>query len=153
MQSGFVPALDGGVIKSDSCILPLLRTGLQKAIADMDSGRRTKSDGNILQHPVDPYYCAYAFEKTRTLRSGSLGLENCIASIGQGSTVAMPSEGDCVQSDPAKYPNDRAWSRRFQWLPFDIAFDRSKSWRSRYAASYTSPLSEFVMITDGFQDL
>ena len=51
----------------------------------------------------------------------------------------MPSEDECVQDDPAKYPNDMAWSRRFQWLPFDVSFDQRDGGASRYVARFASP--------------
>ena len=36
----------------------------------------------------------------------------------------MPSQEDCIQKDPSKYPNEMAWSHRFQYLPFDVKFDK-----------------------------
>lgn len=43
----------------------------------------------------------------------------------------MPSQGDCIEKDPAKYPSDMAWSRRFQYLPFDVKFDNKGQGGSR----------------------
>lgn len=49
--------------------------------------------------------------------------------------VKMPPEGERIQDTPWRYHNDKAWSRRFQWLPFDIDFDNRGEGPRRYVAS------------------
>lgn len=78
----------------------------------------------MVVHVVDPYLFPFAWERTRTLRQDELILSDCISRCGEGETAKMPSQEDCEQKDPAKYPNDMAWSCRFQFLPFDVKFDR-----------------------------
>ena len=80
-----------------------------------------------LQEPivdlVDPHLFPYAFGKTKTLRnSACIAPKDCISRTGEGEAVKMPQEGDTKQEERGKYPNDMAWSRRFQWLPFDITW-------------------------------
>ena len=85
----------------------------------------------MVVHVVDPHLFPFAWEKTRTLRQGELIMSDCISRCGEGETAKMPSQRDCVQDDPAKYPNDLAWSRRFQYLPFDVKFDKRGDGGSR----------------------
>lgn len=81
------------------------------------------STDDVVVDVVDPYLFPFAWARTRTLGRGDLTLSECISRSGEGETVKMPSKEDCVQKDPAKYPSDMAWSRRFQYLPFDVKFD------------------------------
>ena len=72
---------------------------------------------------VDPCLFPYAFGKTKTLRNPSyIPPKDCISRAGDGEAVKVPPEGDTKQEERGKYPNNMAWSRRFQWLPFDITW-------------------------------
>lgn len=132
LRSGVTPAIDGGVIKSDCRISSILKNELQKIIAYLrsDAGMRLSTD-DVVVDVVDPHLFPFAWERTRTLRQGELTLSDCISRCGEGETVKMPSQEDCVQKDPAKYPSDMAWSRRFQYLPFDVKFDNRGEGGSR----------------------
>ena len=79
----------------------------------------------MLVDVVDPYLFSFVFDKTRTLRQGDCNLSDCTQRAGEGEWVKKPSEADCVQTDPAKYANEMAWSRNFQYLPFDVQFSNS----------------------------
>ena len=72
---------------------------------------------------VDPCLFPFAFGKTKTLRNPSyIPPKDCISRAGDGEAVKVPPEGDTKQEERGKYPNNMAWSRRFQWLPFDITW-------------------------------
>ena len=136
LGSGIVPALDGGVLKSDVRIPLVLQSELHRALASIrkDTYQRLSND-KITIDLVDPYLFPFEFGRSRTLREGELLLSDCILRCGEGETVKIPSKEDCVQKDQAKYPNDMAWSQHFQCLPFDITFDKRGEGSSRYVFS------------------
>lgn len=126
-RTGIIPAIDGGVVKSDDCIDVSMRLDLKRAASAL---RLDSKNNTRLQEPivdlVNPHLFPYAFEKTRTLRNPPYLLpEDCISRTGDGEAVKMPREEDTKQERRGRYPNDMAWSRRFQWLPFDI------TWKNR----------------------
>lgn len=137
MRSGFIPAIDGGVVKSDNRITSILKNELQKTAAYLQRAARLQlGTDDVVVDVVDPYLFSFAWDRSKTLRGGELNLSDCVSRCGEGETVKTPAKGDCAQKDPAKYPNDMAWSRRFQYLPFDIRFDNRGEAGSR---SVTSP--------------
>ncbi len=48
---------------------------------------------------------------------------DCIPRCGEGQLAKMPPEDECKEPDHGRCHNDMAFSRRFQWLPFDVVFD------------------------------
>ena len=94
------------------------------------AGRNVQS--GTVRDIVDPSLFPFVFEKTKVLRYGPTALPDCIVRCGEGQAVPSPPEGDTCQSDAIKYPNDKAWSRRFQWLPFDVKFENNGQGASRY---------------------
>jgi hypothetical protein len=132
LRSGFIPAIDGGVVKSDCRISIILKAEVQKTLACLrrDACMQFSTDDMIVD-VVDPYLFPFAWERTKTLGTGELVLSDCISRCGEGKTVKMPAEENCAQKDRAKYPSDMAWSRRFQYLPFDVKFDNRGEGGSR----------------------
>lgn len=120
--SSIIPAIDGGVAKSDTRISPFDHKNLQKAIRSCAKDKRKTVNNDAAVDIVDPYLFPFEFGKTRTLRRHGLTLSDCIRRACEGEPAKRPSERDCEQKDPTKYPNDIAWSQRFQFLPFDIKF-------------------------------
>ncbi len=123
LRSGFVPAIDGGVIKSDCRVSSILRKELQKVAAYVRKDACMQLSTDNVVDVIDPYLFPFAWERTKTLREGEITLSDCISRCGEGQTVRMPAKEDCDQKDRAKYPSDMAWSCRFQYLPFDVKFD------------------------------
>ena len=76
---------------------------------------------------VDPHFFPLAWERTRTLRKGSVSRADCIVRCGDGDIVQKPPDDDCKEPDHGRYRNDTAYSNRFQWLPFDVLFENSCS--------------------------
>ena len=157
VSSRFIPALDGGVLKSDNCVDSSLRGDLQRATAAL---RRGSADSTCPSQRsvdiVDPYLFPFIFAKTKTLRDGTLTPNDCISSYGKGEAVKRPSDEDCVQKGRPKYPNNHAWSNRFQWLPFDVQFENKGAGASRYdisnegcvcVAKHFPPLVSLVILT------
>ncbi|KAL8904481.1 MAG: hypothetical protein Q9207_003245 [Kuettlingeria erythrocarpa] len=123
-ESHSVPAIDGGVLKSDHCIPTSTRLGLLHAVAAIkDQGGAEHAQVNAgARDLIDPYLFAYTWESSRTLRQGSVSRTDCITRCGDGEKVKMPPKDDCRQDNFGRYRNDMAWSRRYQWLPFDVRF-------------------------------
>lgn len=133
MSSTIIPALDGGVIKSDTCVDEATHTGLKDAAAAL----RKHQGGSKRSHEhevdiVDPHLFPFAWEKTRLLRNGWVRPRDCIARCGEGDVAKMPPEEDCKEPDHGRFRNQMAYSRRFQTLPFDVAFDNKGSGAPRY---------------------
>ena len=126
-----VPVIDGGVIKSDGCIPNSTKLSLLNAIAAIQRQNPSHSRDPQVRDIIDPYLFAFAWEKTRTLRQGSVLRTDSISRCGEGYIAKAPAEEDCRQEDFSKYRNDTAWSRRFQWLPFDVQFENNGEGRSR----------------------
>lgn len=133
MDSGIIPAIDGGVLKSDHTTFSILKRELQRVTASVrkDVFKRSSTGDDGVTHTVDPHLFPFAWKRTRTLRNREVTLSDCISRYGQGEAVKAPSQDDCAQKDPAKYPNDMAWSNRFQFLPFDVKFDKRGKGASR----------------------
>lgn len=85
----------------------------------------------VISDVVDPFLFAFSWENTRTLHFDELTLSNCIERSGEGEVSRPPKEDECPETDRPKYPNDQAWSRRFQFLPFDVKFDNKGEGGSR----------------------
>ena len=134
MLSCCIPAVDGGVFKSDGCVNFALRHDLREAAATLRGERAWPRDQRSqVTDLVDPFLFPFTFERSKVLRWGTVTRKDCISRCGEGEPVKMPPEHDCVRSDPVKYPNDMAWSRRFQWLPFDVKFELKGEGAARYA--------------------
>lgn len=132
LRMGFIPAIDGGAIKSDRRIPSFLSNELQRTITSLPRHTYVLStNDDMVVDVVDPHYFPFVWGRTRTLREGRLTLSDCLSRCGEGEEVRMPSSDSCVQKDPAKYPNDMAWSCRFQFLPFDVGFDNKGEGGSR----------------------
>ena len=137
VASRLVPAIDGGVLKSDSRVDQSLQDDLRIAASALrkEHARRNVQSGSV-RDIVDPSLFPFVFEMTKVLRYGPTALSDCILRCGEGQAVKCPPEGDTSQSDPIKYPNEKAWSRRFQWLPFDVKFEQNGHGASRYVLVY-----------------
>ena len=119
---GIIPAIDGGVIKSDDCVAACMRKDLLKAIAQFKSIRTTQRNRSAdqIDQVVDPFLYPFSWEKTRAVRSEPVSRADCIPRSGEGLAEKVPPVEDCKQELFVKYRNDIAWSRWYQWLPFDV---------------------------------
>ena len=127
VSTRLVPAIDGGVLKSDNSVDQLLKDELciaASALREDLAGWNVQN--GIPGDLVDPSLFPLVFEKTKVLRSGPIALYECISRCGEGQEVFKPPKVAC-QSDSNKYPNSQAWSKHFQWLPFDVRFEQGAS--------------------------
>ncbi len=132
LQTKIIPAIDGGVVKSDTKIPETLRYEFEKLIAGFP--RRLRSESRLCDgpsHVVDPCLFAFSWEKTRTLQYEALTLSDCIQRSGEGKLARQPTEEECQEKERPRYPNEQAWSRRFQFLPFEVRFDNKGEGGSR----------------------
>ena len=132
LQLKIIPAIDGGVVKSDTQIPNELRCDFQRVIAGFSghSQKGTKSYDER-SHVIDPFLFAFSWENTRTLQYEALTLSDCIRRSGEGKLTRQPTEEECLEKEGPRYPNVQAWSRRFQFLPFDVKFDNKGGGGSR----------------------
>ncbi|KAL9062283.1 MAG: hypothetical protein Q9161_009825 [Pseudevernia consocians] len=125
--------MDGGVIKSDDIVeVPLKDDIIREAVGVRKNMIKTADREYPVVHVVDPHLYPFAFAKTRTLHFNTLATRNCVLRSGEGEPVKKPSSEECVQKEHNKYPNNVAWSNRYQWLPFDAVFEDRGAGASRY---------------------
>lgn len=127
--TGVIPAIDGRIIKSDSSVEACVNEELQHATNELRSPtnyRDTSTESGPLIDIIDPYLFSYAWDVTRTLRLGSIQLSNCITRCCEGTSVEATHATECDLTRFDEYRDEMAWSTRFQWLPFNVAFDKKK---------------------------
>lgn len=135
IPSRIIHALDGGVIKSDDSVEISLKDDISNGAARLRNiAVKTEDSENSVLDIVDPYLYPFAFQKTRTLHFDTLTTSECVSRSGEGEPVKKPSSDECVQQEHNKYPNDVAWSNRFQWLPFDVVFENRGAGASSIAS-------------------
>lgn len=49
----------------------------------------------------------------------------------KGSSQGNPGKEECPENERPRYPNEQAWSRRFQFLSFDVKFNNKGEGGSR----------------------
>ena len=122
-QSKAVPTIDGGVMKSDIVTKRSLQDEFQKASASLRRACRHTSCADEVSDVVNPFLYPFNWERTRTRHYElPLKLSDCITRSGEGQLARQPAEGDHPVEESWKYPNNMAFSRRFQYSPFEIAF-------------------------------
>ena len=148
LQSRIFPALDGGVIKSDDCVDKAFKVDLKKRAASLRRAapRVDIRASSLVVDIVDPHMFPFVFERTKTLRGGYIEPERCISSSGQGEPVKKPSDDECTEKERANYPNNNAWSNKFQWLPFDVNFPNRGAGGSWFVNVPPSLVSQQILI-------
>lgn len=135
-KTGIVTALDFDckVVYSDHTLSQKDAEDLSAAVAPLENVPEKFKDW----HPdsndqvldlVHPSLYPLIYGRTKVLRKGNVGIENCVAHTGKGDTVPFPTPEETVQNE-WMYEfggSDVVWSGRFQWLPSDIAFTGTDS--------------------------
>ena len=128
LKTGFTFALDPGVFKSHA-----IPTSTAKALKELSrslkpaGGKFCPEKKSKIFNPVDPSICPVIYGRTRILPDETIGVENCLDK-GQGVTIPVPSEEQTLDPAFSKYwpelwKKGKPYSRRFQWLPCDVAVD------------------------------
>ncbi|KAJ5318946.1 Protein of unknown function DUF4246 [Penicillium brevicompactum] len=120
-KNGYVHAFDAGVVRSDTAVSEEIRQALKQAVHPLESIPEDQKD----YHPgsedkvvdiVHPSLFPVVYGRTHVLPDKTIGLLNCLGSVGQG---------EVIPADPAKdthgeWTNDISYSNNFQWLPCDV---------------------------------
>uniref|UniRef100_A0A093UQ58 Histone H2B n=1 Tax=Talaromyces marneffei PM1 TaxID=1077442 RepID=A0A093UQ58_TALMA len=143
---GFINVFNADVVKScaDFFQHEKFRTELCNAIKKLEQGLGTAPEYQMATEEremdyVHPSFFPVAFGKTRVLPDRLIGLDDAVASMGQGEIIPVPQ-------DPGPSRHELSWniasrsdimprpySSRFQWLPSDVYFRPDGS---SYFASY-----------------
>ena len=129
-KSGIIEAFDDGICKSDTVIPSSLKSALRKAVAPLEQVPPLQKDwhpgsGEKVLDLVHPSLFPLIYGRSRILPTETMTLETCIQQIGKGEIIPEP-----MVTDPATLARGyrasawtvNPWSKKFQWLPCDVAF-------------------------------
>ncbi|KAJ5699546.1 hypothetical protein N7536_002559 [Penicillium majusculum] len=132
-ETGYVRVFDVGVIKSDTAVSKEIQQSLKEAVKpleDMPEKDYHPGSDNKVVDLVHPSMFPVIYGQTRVLPDRAIGLNDCLASVGQGDLVPVPLSENCgpllyIQHnyDSNDYDSDeqvRVFSDKFQWLPCDV---------------------------------
>ncbi|KEQ79691.1 hypothetical protein M438DRAFT_377976 [Aureobasidium pullulans EXF-150] len=117
-ETGIVAPIDvdSQVVYSDTAISESTRKDLNRAVASLENVPDKHKDW----HPktrervldlVHPSLFPLVYGRSRVLKKGTVGLEDCMSYCGKGEMVETPVK-----------PFSGGWSDQFQWLPCDVEF-------------------------------
>jgi hypothetical protein len=136
---------NGDVVKSDSNVLLALTKDLNAAIAPLEEASERVREYRIVTEDIErerdlvhPSLFPLVYGRSRILRDRVIGLDDAIASMGQGEIINIPSAGpsrrDMSWNIASRADIDeRPYSSKTQWLPSDVLF---RDDGSCYFASY-----------------
>lgn len=141
-ETHIIPALDGGILKSDDLMTLTQKKNILQAVSHLREDSPGPGSFFAKPHrflkPVDPYLFPFSFQRSRCLKDGTVGRYACIDQCGKGQIAGLPegAKGEYNGSLRGRgcYANDKAWSLQYQWLPFDVRFDKNRS-STRYFCS------------------
>lgn len=128
-QTGFVEVFDGGVVKSDTCISKEIQDALKEAVVPFENVPEEEKDyhpgsDNKVVDLVHPSLFPVIYGRTHVLPDRTIGLADCIDSMGEGHWLRRPKEEEAVpENHPYSYrnqPHPPVLSTKFQWLPCDV---------------------------------
>ncbi|KAI9372374.1 hypothetical protein BJX61DRAFT_534034 [Aspergillus egyptiacus] len=135
-KTGNVEAFDVGVVKSDSAVSEELKVALRNAVAPLENVPVEERD----YHPgsdmkvvdlVHPSLFPVMYGRTRILPDRTIGIEDCLRSIGEGEVLPVAPEeetkfyipeGTFIYGSRRWGMVSKPYSRKFQWLPCDVEF-------------------------------
>lgn len=135
--SAMVPAVDGGVVKSDTRVPGMFLHDVQRTLAALrgDLFQMVSKRRSVISNVVDPFLCPFSWEAAKFIPYGwAMPLSDCLQRYGEGSSIRLrqPKDEQCREKEFYRYRNDQAFSKRFQWLPFEIEFDDRGEGGPRY---------------------
>ncbi|KAL8896857.1 MAG: hypothetical protein Q9192_002865 [Flavoplaca navasiana] len=141
--TGFLPALDHGVYKSDAIVEPTLAEALQSSLRRLERFSTYGSHhGPQPKVIVDPCLYPFRFGVTKYYSSPMSSFQQSIRLSGKGmSRNLLSPNSDGTLDERNSYKIDNAFSLRYQWLPCDISFDEETG-KARYVRSSAISSSE-----------
>jgi hypothetical protein len=132
-----VPAVDGGVVKSDTRVSGIFLRDVQRTSAALrgDFSQKVSKGHSVISNVVDPFLCPFSWEAAKFVLFGyAMSLSDCLQRYGEGNSIHLrqPKDEQCREKELYRYPNDQAFSKRFQWLPFEVEFDDCGEGGPRY---------------------
>jgi hypothetical protein len=133
-SDGFTTVFDIGVVKSDTAIPEELRKALVDEVAPLENipddqkDYHPRSNQKVLDL-VHPSLFPLVYGRSRILSNKSIGLKDCLGTIGQGELVTVPSTG-----------YEDLYSRKFQWLPCDVELRSTETKHECRIISYINNL-------------
>ncbi|KAB8235263.1 DUF4246 domain-containing protein [Aspergillus alliaceus] len=140
-KTGMIPVYDTGVVKSDTAVPEEVQRALKEAVAPFEDVPDEQKD----YHPgsdmkvvdlIHPSLFPVIYGRTRILPDRTIGLDDCLGSVGQGDLLPVPPEDEAkIEGYSSRAYGWRRWeadtlrpfSRRFQWLPCDVKFSDQDS--------------------------
>jgi len=132
-----VPAVDGGVVKSDTRVFGIFLRDVERTSAALrrESSRNFSKRHMVISNVVDPFLCPFSWEAAKFIPYDyAIRLSDCLQRCGEGDSIRLrqPKDEQCREKELYRYPNDQAFSKRFQWLPFEVDFDSRGEGGPRY---------------------
>ncbi|KAE8373327.1 hypothetical protein BDV26DRAFT_272364 [Aspergillus bertholletiae] len=132
-KTGLLSVYDTGVVKSDTAVPEDLKQALKDAVAPFERDPEQKdyhpgSDMKVVDL-VHPSLFPVVYGRTRILSDKTIGLDDCLGSVGQGELLPVPPEGEAQIKGYGQHAYGwhrweaealRPFSRKFQWLPCDV---------------------------------
>lgn len=125
-KENLVAVFDIGVVKSDTAVPEQLKQLLKEAVApfenipDAEKDYHPGSDGKVVDL-VHPSLFPVVYGRTHILRDRIIGLDDCLASTGEGEQLPAPPKQERLQSSLGRNVYE-PYSQKFQWLPCDVEF-------------------------------
>jgi len=141
-----VPAVDGGVVKSDNRVSGIFLHDVQRTSAALrrDLSQKSSTGHAVISNVVDPFLSPFSWDAAKFILFGpAMTLSDCLQRYGDGGSIRLrqPKDEQCREDSFVRYRNDQAWSKRFQWLPFEVEFDDRGEGGPRYG-----PLTHFTKL-------
>ncbi|CAI7657007.1 unnamed protein product [Penicillium bialowiezense] len=120
-KTGYVHAFDAGVVKSDTAVPEEIRQALKEAVNPLENIPEDQKDyhpgseGKVVDI-VHPSLFPVVYGRTRVLPDKTIGLDDCLGSVGQGEVIPP----DPAEDTENGWTGDISYSNNFQWLPCDV---------------------------------
>lgn len=146
--------LDRGIFKTDDLVTSTQKENISRAVFHLEDESRDRGSLSAKPHgclrTVDPFLFPFSFQRSRCLKGSTVGRHDGIDQCGKGQIAGLPqgSEGQRNGSLRGRgcYANDKAWSLKYQWLPFEVRFDENMT-STRCACSTTLPRPIMAQLT------